>query len=262
MKFQVASDLHLECVAAEDDGARLVPDPAADALILAGDIAVGADAWATFATWPAPVLYVPGNHEFFGGEFAAVRGALRARADAETGAITLLDGEAVVQVGPDGRRVRVLGTTLWTDFRVGEPAQPQAAAMAEAQRRMRDYRNIRLGDRPLVPADLADEHARQRAWLARRLAEPFDGPTVVITHHGPSARSIHPRFATYPGNGAFVSALDPLLAGVALWVHGHTHSAIDYLVDGCRVVANPRGYRLASGGWENPSFDPLKTVAV
>lgn len=29
---------------------------------------------------------------------------------------------------------------------------------------------------------------------------------------------------------------------MALWVHGHSHTAVDYDVAGTRVVCNPRGY--------------------
>lgn len=35
-----------------------------------------------------------------------------------------------------------------------------------------------------------------------RLAERHTGPTVVITHHPPSTKSIHPRFADSLMNGA------------------------------------------------------------
>jgi hypothetical protein len=42
----------------------------------------------------------------------------------------------------------------------------------------------------------------------------------------------------------------------ALWVHGHTHSSFDYLLNGTRVVCNPRGYPLRrQGGFENPDFN-------
>ena len=41
---------------------------------------------------------------------------------------------------------------------------------------------------------------------------------------------------------------------VQLWVHGHTHDSFDYVVNGTRVVCNPRGYA-KNGVNENPSFD-------
>jgi hypothetical protein len=29
---------------------------------------------------------------------------------------------------------------------------------------------------------------------------------------------------------------------VSLWIHGYTHTSIDYKLRGTRVIANPRGY--------------------
>jgi predicted phosphodiesterase len=75
MKIQLASDLHLEFLARDFPGERLItPAPDADVLILAGDIAVGAEAVELFADWPVPVLYVAGNHESYGRDIEEFRG--------------------------------------------------------------------------------------------------------------------------------------------------------------------------------------------
>ena len=104
-----------------------------------------------------------------------------------------------------------------------------------------------------------DAHA---AWLDARLAAPHAGPTVVITHHAPSPRSIHPRFAGSPLNGCFVSDASRLLDGRAtLWIHGHTHDSFDYVTGDTRVVCNPRGY-VIDGVAENPRFDPGLVIEV
>jgi hypothetical protein len=86
---------------------------------------------------------------------------------------------------------------------------------------------------------------------------------VVITHHAPSRKSIHPRFEGSLLNACFVSDAERLLgaARIRLWVHGHTHDTFDYLVKGTRVVCNPRGY--AKGGVnENLRFDPNLTIDI
>jgi hypothetical protein len=132
---------------------------------------------------------------------------------------------------------------------------------------VRDFSRIRVdGDRPdrlFAPADSIALCKRAADWLAHRLAEPFDGPTVVITHHAPSPRSIHPRFAGSPLNGCFVSDLERLMDGerVHLWIHGHTHDSFDYTVAGTRVLCNPRGYA-KNGLNENVAFDAGLVVAV
>jgi Icc-related predicted phosphoesterase len=76
------------------------------------------------------------------------------------------------------------------------------------------------------------------------LAEPFDGGTVVVTHHAPSSRSVHTRYARDLLSPAFASSLEKLMDGdrALLWVHGHMHDAFDYEIYGTRIVCNPRGY--------------------
>ena len=71
LKIQLASDLHLEFLQHEFPGERLIaPVPGGDVLVLAGDIANGADACRLFADWRGalrvPVVYVCGNHELYG----------------------------------------------------------------------------------------------------------------------------------------------------------------------------------------------------
>jgi Icc-related predicted phosphoesterase len=134
--------------------------------------------------------------------------------------------------------------------------------MREAQRFMRDFSVVRIGGAPFTPQASAELFDRHAAWLEARLAEPHAGPTVVITHHAPSPRSIHPRFAGSPLNAAFVSDAARLLDGrAALWIHGHMHDSFDYVAGGTRVVCNPRGY-VIDGVPENPRFDPGLVIDV
>ena len=95
------------------------------------------------------------------------------------------------------------------------------------------------------------------------LATPHAGPTVVITHHAPSRKSIHPRFERSLVNPCFVSDAERLLDGTraGLWIHGHTHDSFDYVVNGTRVLCNPRGYA-KNGVNENDRFDPDLVVEV
>ena len=96
----------------------------------------------------------------------------------------------------------------------------------------------------LAPSDARALHLESRAWLAERLSQPFDGPTVVITHHAPliSGRPEQPALRALAG--AFASDVTDLMGGetVALWIYGHTHRAGDVEVRGTRVLSNQRGY--------------------
>lgn len=253
MKLNILSDLHL------GQGGLPAPGNDADVVILAGDVARPPQAIEWAAQLGKPVLYVAGNHEFYGSSLRATLRALKHHA-AGTAVRVLDDDEAVI----DG--VRFLGTTLWTDFRLFGDGAGRATAQEQAVRFMRDFSRIFADDamqRPLTPDDTARQFERHAGWLAQRLARPFDGPTVVITHHAPSPASIHPRFAGSPVNACFVSDAEHLLGAdrVQLWVHGHTHDSFDYRVAGTRVVCNPRGYS-RDGVNENAGFDPDFTVEI
>ena len=272
MKLLLLSDLHLEL-------SDLALDPALDfdVALLAGDLI---NPGHRLAEWVArspvlrrarAVLAVAGNHEYFDTVLQHEARAMRAAAAlTQAPPLHLLDCAQVVIGG-----LRFLGCTLWSDFalRIGTPQGPQSDAargMALARQAMADYRAIGWQDegmrqpRKLTPEDTLRLHRQHRAWLMQRLAEPFDGPTVVLTHHGPHRRSLAPRYASDWVSTAYLSELPEHFFQVpALWLHGHTHSSHDYRVGGCRVVCNPRGYQTAAmPGPENAGFQPGLVVTI
>lgn len=229
------------------------PSNDADVVVLAGDIARPREAVAWARRIGKPVLYVPGNHEFYGGSIDGTMSELRALADGTN--IHLLDADALVIDG-----VRFLGATLWTDFQLFDGPAANADAVVLARRMLRDFSRIRRADAHsalFTPEDATSIFLRHAQWLDAQLATTHAGPTVVITHHAPSPSSIHPRFAGSPLNACFVSNAEWLLGAerAQLWIHGHTHDSFDYTVGDTRVVCNPRGYARA-GVNENARFDP------
>ncbi len=159
--------------------------------------------------------------------------------------------------------VRFLGCTLWTDYALyGDTG----AAMAAAARGLNDHRLIRRQGRLFSPADALDRHVTEKIWLAGALARKHDGPTVVVTHHCVSQKSVHSRWGRTPVSAAFSSNLDVLVegSGAALWVHGHTHDSFDYALGGTRVICNPKGYgpTYATAIAENLAFDPRLVVEI
>ena len=248
MRLHIYSDLHLEFAPLEP------PDTGADVVILAGDIHVQTRGvgWAA-QVFRRPVIYVPGNHEYYGGHFKNTLAKMRDRAS-ET-RVHVLDRDEVVIDG-----VRFLGATLWTDF---SATGNLVLAALDARQRMTDYRRIRAASyRRLRPSDVVEDHRESVSFLRAKLAQPFEGKTVVVTHHAPSTRSIAARFRDDPGhlNAAYVNRLEDLLGPpVSLWVHGHTHTSFDYELLGTRVVCNPRGYIPYE---PNPDFDPGRVVEI
>lgn len=266
MKIQLLSDLHLET----HPHWRATPAPDADVLILAGDVGsyqagsqlndadFGLGQFSPLSGWPTPVVYIPGNHEYDGLDFDATH--QRLQATCERLGITWLERTTWLAPWPDrhGRPVRMLGTTLWSDFdALGTAAllaaPPQGVHPLAQQLKARDkaYRAANYYLKKAATTRNGElflaEHMRQQAlecqaWLRAELATPFEGSTLVITHFAPSLQSADPRYGLVPGTAGFCNALDDLLPHATMWLHGHLHAPSNYLHRGCQVIANPLGY--------------------
>ena len=271
MHIQLLSDLHLE----ENSAFQPQRAPGADVLVLAGDIgsyqggsalsALGDEDFGLgrFADWPVPVIVVPGNHEYDTLDFDATHARLRATC--ERLGLIWLERETIVLHG-----VRFVGTTLWADFDALAPRGPTASLADQLQARHKAFRAadyyLRIaattrGGAPFLAEQIREHALVCQAWLRDALAQPFDGPTVVVTHFAPSLRSADPRYGLRPGTAGFCNALDDLLPQADLWLHGHLHCAIDWRDDSgrCRVVANPLGYEKKG---EQAAFAPQLAIAL
>jgi predicted phosphodiesterase len=255
LKLHILSDLHHEFAPGEPPPIEAV---GADVIVLAGDIDVGIRGvrWSMRESHRLgkPMIYVPGNHEYYGHVYPCALNQMRQEASGTS--VRVLDREVATLDG-----VRFLGVTLWTDFCL-TGRERQAAAMAAAEEQMPDYRCIRLlpSLRTLRAQDTVRLHEEARHWLQQRLAERFAGPTVVVSHTAPSVWSRNPAYDVDLFSAAFLSDLECLMDGkqVDLWIHGHTHACVRYAIGGTRVVSNQRGYtRLESVG-----FDPGYTVTL
>jgi len=247
MKLHILNDLHIEF----EDFAPPATD--ADVEVLAGDIGVGVEGlrWAEYRFPERPVIYVPGNHEFYHHDIALVD-ELKAKAPDH---IHILNDDQVIIDG-----VRFLGSILWTDFALFGEAD-RFFAMQQARLQMTDFSIIQNNSQRFTPEDAIRLHTASRDWLTDMLAEPFDGKTVVVTHHAPSSQSVHPRYANDLLTPAFASKLENLMEGdrAALWIHGHMHESYDYEIYGTRVACNPRGY---APNALNPDFRPDWLIVI
>lgn len=230
MKLHVLSDLHTEFSDFDP------PNTGADIVVLAGDIGVGTGGieWAKRQFSDVPVLYIPGNHEYYGHD---VRDPDRLFAAAPAN-IQILNNDAC-----EIDSVRFLGTTIWTDFRLYGDGEAWFSRET-ARRLIEDFISIRCNGQLFTPEDSVALHEASKAWLVRELRTDFNGPTVVITHHLPASPSIAKKYKNDPLNPAFASRLEDVIEEYQpeLWIHGHTHVPCDYEISGTRVVCNPRGY--------------------
>lgn len=245
MQIQLASDLHLEFLQHQWPGERIIaPVPGADVLVLAGDIAGGAEAFRLFSNWQSnpervPIIAVAGNHELYGHVYAPMLQKMHEVAALNN--IHFLENETVA-IGD----TRFLGCILWTDYKL-RADRPQSRQMECAQESLNDHRLIRTGREVFTTHEALNRHMESRAWLIDELAKPWAGKTVVVTHHGPHPLSVHQKYEGDLLSSAFVSDLSEILLSEHapdLWVHGHVHDSFDYRVGRTRVVANPAGYVL------------------
>lgn len=286
MKIQVLSDLHLDHLRSET---RLVnktyksnvtlrngcpelymlDQTAADVIVLAGDIASGTSGieWAgrESTTLGKPFVYIAGNHEFYGHEYCSELAKMRKVAE-EYG-VHFLERDVLVI-----NNTRFLGCTLWVDF---EATGDKEQSVDRVRRGVADFTAIRVPDemgcratgkstendtvyRYMEPEDQVALFEDSVTWLRTKLAEPFDGTTVVVTHHGVSSSCQHPGFPLDMISAAFWSNLEELVEQADLWIFGHTHACLDIEVRGTRLVSNQGGYprEYVSG------FEPNKLVDV
>jgi len=239
MRLQLLSDLHLETEPYDP-----APAPGAELLVLAGDIDSRWEGLDRFRGWPRPVVFVAGNHEFDGRDLSQATPALRARC-AELG-ITMLERESIVVADSDGARIRIVGTTRWSDFDLFGVLGRAKAMRAGAY--FTDLMQATRDGRPVDVDAIRAEALACRAWLEGELKRRREGwdKTVVVTHFAPSVRSADPRYGARSGTASFCNADDDLLPFADLWLHGHVHCVHDYRVERAggptRVVCNARGH--------------------
>lgn len=277
----IASDVHDELIQPADRPTFARP-PGADLLLLAGDqhhAAKAIDSARRMFGVDIPIVMIAGNHEHYGRLLPVKRNHDRLREDArhdrKKGRETYFLENETATLTVRGQAIRFVGATFWTDFGLlGDPLR----AKVEAVRGLNDFNYVLsnqggddgpwVGKPSVEPDEMIRWHVKARSYIARKLVEPFDGRTVVMTHHVPSLQSVAQRWRGHPLTPCFASCADDLIAlGSDLWVHGHTHDSADWTHEGgTRVVCNPRGYqRKTKAGQarsDNQEFDAALVILL
>jgi Icc-related predicted phosphoesterase len=242
MLIHFFSDIHLEF------GPLEPPITEADVVVAAGDIGIRNGAIEWLAEFKQPVIYVAGNHEFWGGDLFGVYDDLR-NACQQHGIHFLEQDQVTIE------DVTFYGCTLWTDFTGINPGNLELCRI-----QMNDFEFVSLDGRRLEPEDLARYNHESVNWLKKVLSRKYESRQVVVTHHAPSFKSwgFDP---SDPMRYAYCNELDNLIRNrnVGLWIHGHTHCSSNYSILNTRVVCNARGYypnRLVE------SFEPERLIEI
>lgn len=259
--IRICSDLHLEGFSGREPAVnadKFIPADERDSesiLILAGDISSLTWQLKSFIEYLSPkfaaIIYIAGNHEFYKGDINTTADSIMNHFDGINFPNVYFPGNSVQELRIAG--CRFIYGTLWTD---GGSTLAERALVGYS---LNDFRLIKNGNHIFTVSDMVNIFKTQKAEIERLLKIPFEGKSVVITHHMPSHRLCHPRFGT-DINGGFASNLEDILAydhAPDLWIHGHTHDTIDTRLWKCRIIANPAGYRSETKASQFNTFAPL-----
>lgn len=238
MKLQIMSDLHLEWWNFREAFFSRLPI-VGDILILAGDIDGKSEIINTlerFASMFKTVIYVPGNHEYYGGSLDEVDNLLATNKKEQFNNLFILNNRYICRTDECEESCRTfIGSTMWI------PEQPDSIYYESS---VTDF-SIINGARP----DIYDKNRKCQEFLR----ENIDKDSIIVTHHAPSPLSISKKYIGNLLNKFYVCDMTNLIIErePKLWVHGHMHQNFDYMIGNTRVICNPLGY---AAMMENPHF--------
>lgn len=222
------SDIHLEFLPEDNDFSFTNQWPAADVLVLAGDIGSPIRMYKQYKRFLGhvrrtyqTVVFISGNHEYYGCNYDREKVIRLLRALADSTGCHFLHRDSIVVSG-----VNFIGATLWSII-----SRDSVGMINDFSQGVFKEQN-----------DYVQEFRRDSEFIQHCLQDT-DMPTVVITHHLPSRRLIHGRFKDYDNSAFCSSLLDHVESrNMKLWVCGHTHEYVETTCNGNVIYANPVGY--------------------
>ena len=245
MKIKLLSDLHLEGAAFKYEYSG------EDVLVLAGDIHTKYRHEQFLDQIPEtlPVLFVAGNHEYYGSEFNLVNDFLKV-IEVDYPNFHFLNNTGIT-IGD----VEFFGGTMFTDFSLDGLTERWFALQA-AKEGIADFHWIDKTVDGMVRRWSTSDHCNEHELFVYELAawiRATEGrKRVVISHFQPHTACVGERFRGSVLNPYFTVDMTAWMGWPGLWLHGHGHESRDFYEGDTRVVCNPRGY-----GLENKNgFDP------
>lgn len=239
MRIQIISDAHIEFH--QDRGETFVNELQSDAdtLVIAGDLATFHSFWVLkhLCKNYKHVLYVLGNHEYWGSSYEEVWKQLSIVSQ-DCPNLEILDNRVVTIEGQ-----KFVGTTLWFE---------ELPRSIPYQTMWSDFHKIQdFWKWVFVHNQKAQE------FLYRKVNQN----SIVITHHLPMLACTADRWKKDVNTDFFVCDMENLIISrrPKLWIYGHTHNSFDFKFEETRFVCNPFGYLKYE---ENPEFDWNKIVEI
>lgn len=230
MKIQIWSDLHLEY----NKGFLPINDEE-EILVLAGDICVIMKddninpeflRLISYATKCFNfVLFVPGNHEYFGSNISKVDKLLRSLKCKFSNFIFMNNDTVYID------NIAFIGSTLWSYLPSGHEKYKTS-----------DFENINGFTAKEQNRRFSNSHAYVENMLFN-ITEMKKYKICVITHHAPLIeKTSDPKYIAAKEYLAYASDSSDLVEKADYWIYGHTHYQTDFYYKSCRVISNPFGY--------------------
>jgi predicted phosphohydrolase len=252
MLLQYASDLHLEFSENRNWLQYHQLQSTGKILVLAGDIVPfylidkHRDFFNYISDHFAQTYWLPGNHEYYHGDASVRSGTFQEKIRSNV----LLANDTVVQQAG----IRIILSTLWTHIPIENEWW--------IERGMNDFRVIRWGKNRFTAGNVRRLHQQAFHFIQQELAQPFNGKTIVATHHVPTLLHYPPEYKGSQLNDAFAVELFPFIesSGPDYWIYGHHHINVPaFKIGNTEMLTNQLGY-VQKG--EQQGFDPAKTILI
>lgn len=229
--------------------------------ILAGDVAGETDIAVQWIKDNCPYgVYVAGNHLVYNNYGLTIQKLKQSLKNdfPKTCTMNFLDND-YIEI-PEENLI-IIGATLYTNFHLD--GMKQILGMKIAKRFLNDFRWGTYQTDNGTVVGLKPEHYLKMfeesiAYITKICEDNPDKKIIIVSHHAPSNQSIAKRYERSDSNCCYASNLGGFIQmhpNIKAWIHGHVHNHFDYMIGGCRVLCNPRGYvhYLENINW-NPCF--------
>lgn len=235
MKIQYCSDLHIEFPENMEFLSNNPIDPVGEILVLAGDIIplIYIEKFKSFFDRLSSqfdfVYWMPGNHEYYNGEFDNSEEALYHKVRHN---VFLINNHAVIHDG-----VNLIFSTLWSHIR------PANAWMIRQS--VSDFHVIKCKNRVFTVEEFNKAHQTGLNFIRNALSIGIEKSNIVITHHVPTLLNYPEQYKNSPINEAFaVELYDFIKTGnIDYWIYGHHHTnTANIIIGNTQLLTNQLGY--------------------
>lgn len=249
MKYDLASDLHIEHMGIPDWASMKSPD--SDVLVIAGDISndpgFSLHVIEEAAKVYPEIIWSDGNHDHYmwNGSVESLMDYFSAEAR-KMNNVTYLRGDNCQKFGD----VAFIGACGWYDFHAFPHRFTTTECMNVWRDIIKDAKYIDFGSFE-TPDSLARHQADQlRKWVEDFQNDPMISSIVVVTHSAPTVRLLRETGDTHWDmlTGSYCnSAMESVILAdtnkkIKVWNYGHTHERRERMIGDVLYVNNACGY--------------------